>query len=391
MYEIIPKGSHLPKIVVFGVGGCGCNTINQLSLTSLSDNVHLIAVNTDTQSLAAVNCSARLQIGAEATNGLGAGSDPQRGLAAAQESEIELIEHITTADVIFVTGGMGGGTGTGAIPFIVSLAERLEKSMVAVVTAPFGFEGQYRNALAKNGLEQLKEHASSLIVLPNDKLVKTLDKKISLVNAFFESNRVLQDVLIGLTTTISQSGFINIDLNDFIAVVNYKGRAAMGVARQDEAGDIPQTIEKALKNPLLEDIELTNAKGAIVSVITTNDIELNQYYEIGEQIQQQLAPNTHLIMGLTLVEDLDCELELMIIVTGISSGALNSTNTVSKTGLNVALNVNSDPNHVVISPQCSDKKVDDNLLNVHDFLKQKAGRFIDDSELDIPAYTRLNQ
>lgn len=158
---------------------------------------------------------------------------------------------------------MGGGTGTGAIPFIASVAAELNKPLVAVVTTPFCFEGHQRNQLANTGVEQLMQHANAVIVLPNDKLAETLDKKITLVNAFFESNRILQDVLLGLTTTISQSGIINIDLNDFIAVVSHQGRAAMGVAKQVKGEDLQLTINNALKNPLLEEVDLSHAKGRL--------------------------------------------------------------------------------------------------------------------------------
>ena len=339
MYDLIPTASKAPCITVFGVGGCGCNTINQLSQSTLNDNIKLIAVNTDAQSLAISQCDTQLQIGTETTKGLGAGADPEKGFEAAQESEQTIKEIVELADVIFITGGMGGGTGTGAIPFIASIAVQLNKPFVAVVTTPFEFEGHQRNQLAHAGVENLMQQASSVIVLPNDKLAKTLDKKITLVNAFFESNRILQDVLQGLTATISQSGLINIDLNDFIAVVNHQGRAAMGVARKSEGQDLTHTINNALNNPLLEEVDFSRAKGAIVSVMATEDIELSQYNAIGELLQQQLDPSAMVIIGLTIIPDLSCELELMIIATGIDSDAIEESKTPTKQGSSSAEDV----------------------------------------------------
>ena len=381
MFDIIPPNSHGPKIVVFGVGGCGCNTINQLTQSSLNDNVQLIAVNTDVQSLASSQCSTRLQIGPDTTRGLGAGANPQKGHEAALESEEQLKEYIDYADVIFITGGMGGGTGTGAIPFIATIAERAEKTVVSVVTSPFDFEGNNRTQLANDGIDKLMQHSNAVIVLPNDKLVKALEKKVTLVNAFYESNRVLQDVLVGLTTTICQSGLVNIDLNDFITVVSNKGRAAMGLARQQANDDLQLTINRALKNPLLEDIDLTQAKGAIVSVIASENIELEQYNEIGNTIQQQLAPSAMVIIGLTIVPDLDCELELMVIATGIDAtvATVATTETASSTSM-----------------QPNDRFSSLNLLNINDFLKERSdkggvqgGKQTDlETILEVPTFTR---
>ena len=317
MFDIIPPDGYQPKILVFGVGGCGCNTINQLSQADFSETVQLVAVNTDLQSLASVQCSSRLQIGEQCARGLGAGADPAKGLAAAQESEKEIAELVEGVDLVFITGGMGGGTGSGAMPFIASVVKRLEKPLVAVVTTPFVFEGEQRKLVAQQGIERLSDQANSLIVLPNEKLIAMLDEKISLVNAFHQSNRVLQDVLLGLTITISQSGLINIDLNDFVTVVSHRGRAAMGVARQQPREALADTVAHAINNPLLEEIDLSRAKGAIVSVVATEAIELNQYHAIGALVHQHLDNQAQVIIGLSIVPELECELELMVIATGM--------------------------------------------------------------------------
>ena len=375
MLDILPLHGATPRILVFGVGGCGCNTINQLSQAPLNSNVQLIAINTDAQSLATTQCDTRIQIGPETTKGLGAGAKPSRGEQAAQESALQLKERIEIADVVFITGGMGGGTGTGAMPQIAAFAAELDKPLVAVVTLPFSFEGKHRNQLATEGVEQLMQHASAVIVLPNDQLAKTLGSKVTVINAFFQSNRILQDVLHGLTATISQSGLINIDLNDFIEIISHPGRAAMGVARHTNDDDLQLTINNALKNPLLEDIDLTLAKGAIVSVMASQQIELSQYHQIGETLQQQLSANALVIIGLTIVPELDCELELMVIATGIAPQSSASA-----------------PNIKTITVPHIDTST---LLNIHDFLNEhSANSCLDvdnkyqDTELDIPTYVR---
>lgn len=383
MFDLLSISNDTARIVVFGVGGCGCNTINQLSQSNVNDQIQLVAVNTDIQSLSSAQCCTRLQIGIETTKGLGAGAKPQKGFEAAQESVVEIKELIEQADILFITGGMGGGTGTGAIPFMAAIAAELNKPLVVVVTTPFTFEGHQRRRVAEEGIQQLMQYSNAVIVLPNDKLVQTLDANISLVDAFFTSNRILQDVIHGMTTTISKSGLINIDLNDFIAVVSHPGRAAMGVARQFEGRDLQMTISDALQNPLLEEIDLTKAKGVIVSVVATQAIELSQYHKIGETLHQQLDPNAVVIIGLTIVPELECELELMLIATGIDvlpENAHTAENSYPKTLVRERFNPSE-------------------LLNIHDFLDKHSGPIRNgftqcntaleqSSNLDIPTYTR---
>ncbi|GIU46201.1 cell division protein FtsZ [Shewanella sairae] len=397
MFELLTPNEQTPRITVFGVGGCGCNTINQLSQSAVADNVQLVAVNTDAQSLTLSQCSTRLQIGQQVTKGLGAGARPQKGYEAAKESDTDIRDLIEQADVVFITGGMGGGTGTGAIPFMASIAAELNKPLVAVVTTPFSIEGHQRSKIARAGIDQLMQQADAVIVLPNDKLLEALDKKISLVNAFYQSNGILQDVLQGLTTTISQAGLINIDLNDFVEVISHHGRAAMGVAKQMQGDDLQLTINNALKNPLLEQIDLTKAKGAIVSVMATDQIELSQYNCIGATLQQQLDPDALVIIGLTLVPELDCELELMVIATGISDESLDKVSKADDAHIQITSIVedetlNKDSKKELAKPVTVNKARFDTseLLNLHDFLKEKSARAINlpEEELDIPTYTR---
>ena len=346
MFELISDDSttSMPKLIVLGVGGCGCNTINQLSQINLPASVELVSVNTDAQSMAATNSHFNIQIGPKTTKGLGAGAKPDVGCAAALESQESLIHQMQDADIIFLTAGLGGGTGTGALPQVARFARELVKPVIAVVTLPFGFEGHHRAANAEAGLNELLQCANAVIVLPNDKLAEVLGAKVTLLNAFNESNKILQDVLLGLANTISQAGLINIDLNDFISVISRKGRAAMGVSHLKKDEDLVTAVKYAMQNPLLDNIDLSQAQAAIVSVVAKDTIELSQYNQIGATVHQQLPHDALVIIGLTVDANFESELEVMVIATGIATKLLEED-------LSASL------------------QSEDNYINVHDFLK----------------------
>ncbi|MGL4711920.1 MAG: cell division protein FtsZ [Shewanella sp.] len=345
MFELIPQenATIMPKLMVFGVGGCGCNTIHQLSKVNLPASVELVSVNTDAQSMAATHSHFSIQIGPQTTKGLGAGAKPDVGCAAALESEEILTAQMLNADIIFITAGLGGGTGTGALPQVAKFAREQEKPVIAVVTMPFGFEGHHRAANAQAGLNELLNCANAVIVLPNDKLAKVLGAKVTLLNAFNESNKILQDVLLGLANTISQAGLINIDLNDFISVISRQGRAAMGVSHLMQDEDLITTVKRAMQNPLLDDIDLSQAQAAIVSVVAKETIELSQYHQIGATVHEQLPRDALVIIGLTVDANLKSELEVMVIATGITAKSLADD---------------------LSAPQT----IEDKYINVHDFL-----------------------
>lgn len=371
MFELIHETATgaMPKLTVFGVGGCGCNTINQLSQVNLPSSVELISVNTDAQAMAATSSHYRIQIGPQTTKGLGAGAKPDVGCAAAIESAQALTEQMQHSDIVFLTAGLGGGTGTGALPQVAKLARELTKPVIAVVTMPFSFEGQHRKTNAEAGLQELLESANAVIVLPNDKLAEVLGAKVTLLNAFKESNKILQDVLLGLANTISQAGLINIDLNDFISVISRQGRAAMGVSSLQGDEDLISAVKRAMQHPLLDNIELNQAQAAIVSVVAKDTIELSQYNQIGATVHEQLPRDALVIIGLTIDPNLESELEIMVIATGIG----------------------------LAPPEIQDpiQAVNDNYINVHDFIKRQAisiaepapSKF-DLENLQIPTYLR---
>ncbi|MGR6504150.1 cell division protein FtsZ [Shewanella sp. Koi 1] len=371
MFELIHETATgaMPKLTVFGVGGCGCNTINQLSQVNLPSSVELISVNTDAQAMAATSSHYRIQIGPQTTKGLGAGAKPDVGCAAAIESAQALTEQMQHSDIVFLTAGLGGGTGTGALPQVAKLARELTKPVIAVVTMPFSFEGQHRKTNAEAGLQELFESANAVIVLPNDKLAEVLGAKVTLLNAFKESNKILQDVLLGLANTISQAGLINIDLNDFISVISRQGRAAMGVSNLKADEDLISAVKRAMQHPLLDNIQLNQAQAAIVSVVAKDTIELSQYNQIGATVHEQLPKDALVIIGLTINPDLESELEIMVIATGIG------------------LEQTAKPGPAQI--------VDDSYINVHDFIKRPALHVpeplqtkYDVDNLQIPTYLR---
>ncbi|WP_259521211.1 cell division protein FtsZ [Shewanella baltica] len=225
LFELISEKSAtiIPKLMVFGVGGCGCNTIHQLSQVNLPASVQLVSVNTDAQSMADSYFS--IQIGPQTTKRLGAGAKPDVGCAAALESDESLTTQMQDADIIFLTAGLGGETD--ALPQVAKFAREQAKPVIAIVTMPFGFEGHHRAVNTEAGLNELLHCANAVIVRPNDKLAEVLGAKVTLLNTFDESNKILQDVLLGLANTISQAGLINFDLNDFISVMSRQGHTAM--------------------------------------------------------------------------------------------------------------------------------------------------------------------
>jgi len=320
MFHIEEQTGVENRIVVLGVGGCGCNTIRQLESSTLPDCVALAAVNTDWKSLDCKQAT-RLQIGEATTAGLGAGAKPEVGEQAARESEAAIRSFIGKADIVFIAAGMGGGTGTGAAPVIAEIAAAEQIPVVAITTLPFGFEGNSRMASAEQGIQRLEANASAVLRLPNDSLARVLGARITLLNAFAESNRVLQDLLHGLSSTIAQSGLINIDMNDFKTVINHAGKAVMGVARRQDGETVESVVERALNNPLLDDVDMQSAQAAIVNIVAGESFELADYNLIGEVIQSQLSEMATVVIGLTIEPALEDAIEVMVIATGITDAA----------------------------------------------------------------------
>lgn len=312
-------------ITVVGIGGCGCNTVNMLHENSASDNVNLIAVNTDLAVLNHINVESKILIGEDLTNGYGAGADPAVGLKAAQESEELLKDAIKDSDVVIITAGFGGGTGTGASPLVAKIARELDISCLAIVTLPFESEGKMRMDYALQGMDEIKEPVQAFITLSNDLLLKGLGESIGLFSAFKESNNVLKNLVYSLVQMLTQTGLINVDKNDFSRILSFEGESILGVGKADNEESYLDALDQALNNPLVSIAEIDSAKGIIIQIVCREEIKLTTYEDIPKQIKTKLANSSALIViGVTLDPTLESAIEILLIASGIS-GENNKT------------------------------------------------------------------
>lgn len=306
-------------ITVIGVGGCGCNTINMLSNANLSNSVNLVAVNTDIAALNHCNTENKILIGEKLTNGYGAGADPEIGLKAAQESEDTLKAAIEASDVVIITAGFGGGTGTGATPFIASLTRELNIPSIAVVTLPFESESKMRMNYAIEGILQLKDPIQAYITLSNDLLLQSLDATVGLFSAFTYSNEILRNLIASLASMLTQNGVINVDINDFSRILSFEGESILGVGKAQSEEDIHLALEQAINNPIVQLVDISSAQGVIVQICCKNEITITTYNAVLDKINHQLKTNMGLVIaGVTHCPDMADEIEILIIASGIS-------------------------------------------------------------------------
>jgi len=311
-------------IKVIGVGGGGSNAVEHM-LGQNIEGVDFICANTDAQALK--NSSSRhvLQLGSELTKGLGAGANPEIGKRAAQEDRQRIHDLISGADMLFITAGMGGGTGTGAAPIIAEIARDLGILTVAVVTRPFPFEGRRRAAVAEQGINELAQRVDSLITIPNEKLLNVLGKNISLLDAFKAANNVLQGAVQGISELITRPGLINVDFADVRTVMAEMGLAMMGTAVASGEGRAREAAEAAVASPLLEDISLTGAKGVLVNITAGMDMAIGEFEEVGEVIKSFTSDEATVVVGTVIDADMADELRVTIVVTGLD-GARSRAN-----------------------------------------------------------------
>jgi cell division protein FtsZ len=307
-------------ITVVGIGGCGCNTVNMLHENNLSNSVNLLAVNTDLATLNYIDVENKILIGENLTNGYGAGADPAVGLKAAEESEEAIENALKDSDVVVITAGFGGGTGTGASPLVAKVARELGISCIAIVTLPFESEGKMRMDYALQGLGDIKEPAQAFITLSNDLLLKGLGDSIGLFSAFKQSNDVLKNLVSALVQMFTQTGFINVDKNDFSRILSYEGESILGVGKAESEEQYLEALDQALNNPLVSIAKIDTAKGIIIQIVCREEIQLATYDGIPRQIRSKLANESALIVvGVTLDPLLDSALEILLIASGISS------------------------------------------------------------------------
>ena len=305
------------KIKVIGVGGGGGNAVAHMVQQHI-EGIEYISANTDAQALVKSNAPSQLQIGANITKGLGAGADPELGRQAALEDREQIQEAISDANMLFITTGMGGGTGTGAAPVIAQIAHDMNILTVAVVTRPFSFEGKKRTSVAMEGIQELEDNVDSLIVIPNDQLTAVMGKQAALRDAFAAANEVLFTAVAGISELITRPGEINLDFADVRAIMTEKGTAMMGTGVGTGDNRAAEAAEAAIHSPLLDDINLTGAEGILVNVTSNGDLSIGEFMEIGEMVQDLAGDEAVVKVGTAVDDELDGQLRVTLVATGLS-------------------------------------------------------------------------
>ncbi|NOQ34459.1 MAG: cell division protein FtsZ [Methylococcaceae bacterium] len=318
-YELVDACNENAIIKVIGIGGGGGNAVNHMVDSSI-DGVQFICANTDAQALRRLGVDTVVQIGIELTKGLGAGTRPEVGKLAAEENRDRLKEVIEGADMVFLTAGMGGGTGTGAISVIAQVAKELGVLTVAVVTKPFEFEGKKKIAVAEEGIRELEKYVDSLIIIPNQKLLPVLGNNLSLMNAFKAANDVLLDAVQGITELITHPGLINVDFADVETVMSNMGAAIMGSGSASGENRAREAAERAIACPLLEDISLQGAKGILVN-ITASDMDLTEFNEVGTIMHAFASDDADMKIGTAINPDMGDEIKVTVVATGMGDKA----------------------------------------------------------------------
>jgi cell division protein FtsZ len=320
MFEIIDQTTPDGAVIkVIGVGGCGGNAVEHMIKRGLND-VDFICANTDAQALKRSSARTQLQLGTTLTRGLGAGAKPEIGRDAAMEDRDRIAELIEGADMLFITAGMGGGTGTGAAPVIADIAKSLNILTVAVVTRPFKFEGK-RQRVATTGIEELTKKVDSLIIIPNDKLMDVLGDQVSVLDAYAAANDVLHGAVSGIAEVINNPGLVNVDFADVRTVMGEVGMAMMGSATASGPDRAHSAAHEAVKSPLLEDVNLAGARGVLVNITASSGMSLKEYYEVMNTIKEFTAEDAMVIVGTVIDDAMEDNLRVTMIATGLGGAA----------------------------------------------------------------------
>jgi cell division protein FtsZ len=313
--------SKKANIRIIGAGGAGGNTISRLMQVGIT-GAEAISMNTDAQDLLYTDADVKLLIGKEITGGLGAGADPKIGEESAKESKNEIKNVLEGSDMVFITCGLGGGTGTGSVPVIAEVSKKVGALTVGIVTLPFTMEGKQRMDNAKDGLERLEKAVDTLIVIPNDKLLEIVPD-VSLTTAFKVSDEILVNAVKGITELVTKPGLVNLDFADVRAVMTNGGLAMIGMGESDTDSRASESVERALNNPML-DIDITGAKGALINVSGGADITIRECQEIVEAVTTKLSPNAKIIWGAQIIKELGDSVRTMLIVTGVNALPVSS-------------------------------------------------------------------
>jgi len=334
-FELMDAYGQNAIIKVVGIGGGGGNAVNHM-MNSQIDGVDFICANTDAQALNNVSARTVIQLGNELTKGLGAGTNPEIGRQAAVDDRERIEQAMEGADMVFLTAGMGGGTGTGATPVFAEITKDMGILTVAIVTRPFPFEGKQRAAVAEKGIEELRQYVDSLITIPNEKLLPVLGREVSLVNAFNEANDVLYGAVQGIADLITRPGLINVDFADVRKVMSEMGLAMMGTGVATGENKAREAAEKAIASPLLEDVNLQGARGILVNITGGPDLALGEFDEVGNTVKEFASDDAVFVIGTVIDPELHEEIRVTVVATGLANAAAEQNETIrlvrTKTG-----------------------------------------------------------
>ena len=318
MFELMDSHSEEAAIKVIGVGGGGGNAIEHMVAQNI-EGVEFIAINTDAQVLRSSSANVTLQIGSGVTKGLGAGANPNIGRQAAEEDRETIRQSLEGADMVFITAGMGGGTGTGAAPEVAKIAKELGILTVAVVTKPFPFEGRKRTDFAEQGIDELSKYVDSLITIPNEKLLKVMGKGTPLLQAFSAANDILSGAVQGIAELITRPGLINVDFADVRTVMSEMGTAMMGHGSASGEDRAEEASESAIACPLLEDIDLSGARGILVNITAGPDFSIDEFETVGNAVKAFASENATVVVGTVIDMEMTDELRVTVVATGIGA------------------------------------------------------------------------
>ena len=330
MFELVENIPQSAVIKVIGVGGGGGNAVHHM-ISNQVEGVEFICANTDAQALDNLKAKTILQMGSNITKGLGAGAHPDVGRQAALEDRDEIAEILSGADMVFITAGMGGGTGTGAAPIVAEVAREMGILTVAIVTRPFPFEGKKRSSIAEQGIQELSESVDSLITIPNEKLLDVLGKEASLLEAFKAANDVLLGAVKGIADLIMHPGMINVDFADVKTVMSEMGMAMMGTGTATGVDRAREAAESAIRSPLLEDVNLQGARGILVNITAGENLSLGEFSEVGDAVEEFASDDATVVVGTVIDPNLDEEMRITVVATGLGSQHEKPTKVVDNT------------------------------------------------------------
>jgi cell division protein FtsZ len=381
MFELLDSCGQSAVIKVIGVGGGGGNAVQHMCEQSI-DGVDFICANTDAQALKNMAARTTLQIGSTITKGLGAGANPDIGRQAAQDDQDRIREVIEGSDMLFITAGMGGGTGTGAAPVVAQVARELGILTVAVVTKPFPFEGSKRLHVAHNGIKELGQYVDSLITIPNEKLLTVLGKQISLLDAFRSANDVLLGAVQGIAELITRPGLINVDFADVRTVMSEMGMAMMGSGAAKGEDRAREAAEAAIASPLLEDVNLMGAHGILVNVTAGMDMGIGEFEEVGNTVKEFASENATVVVGTVIDPDMRDELRVTVVATGLGEQAMKSGDQPQTPPMEIVKNrTTGEPNYEELDRPTINRRTPKKVAN--------GGTQAEDMDyLDIPAFLR---